>query len=197
VTWALEGSSFVAGAAVQWLRDGLGILPEAAALESLARSVPDAGGVSFVPALSGLGAPYWEPEARGLLCGLTRGTTRAHLARATVEGIAHSVEDLLSAMGKDVEAAGAPGLHLLRVDGGVARSELLLELQASLSAVPVVRPEQVEATALGAGLLCLRGLGLTPNGRPVREHRVEPSLSPAVRGAQREAWHRAVRRALP
>ncbi|MBM4364183.1 MAG: glycerol kinase GlpK, partial [Deltaproteobacteria bacterium] len=148
VAYALEGSAFIAGAAIQWLRDGLGLIGSAAEIEALARLVPSTGGVHFVPALAGLGAPYWDPDARGLITGITRGTTRAHLARATLEAIAHQVDDLVRAMQADFGV-----LTRLRVDGGAARSDLLLETQADLSGVRVERPVELESTARGAALL--------------------------------------------
>jgi glycerol kinase len=161
VTYALEGSCFVAGAAVQWLRDGLGVIASSAEVEALAQSVPNNGGVAFVPALSGLGAPHWDPYARGVLSGLTRGTTRGHLARATLEGIAHQVDDLLRAMGQDL----GKQFGRLRVDGGAAANNLLLQLQADLSGIPVERPSDLESTARGAAMLAGLGVGLfaTPN----------------------------------
>jgi glycerol kinase len=148
-TYALEGSAFVAGAAVQWLRDGLGVIRSASEIEALAGSVPDAGGVVFVPALTGLGAPYWRPEARGLVRGITRGTTRAHLARAALDGIALQIDDILRAMTGDL---GKP-LTELRVDGGAAANGLLMQRQADLLQVPCVRPTVIETTAVGSALL--------------------------------------------
>jgi glycerol kinase len=191
-TYALEGGAFVAGAAVQWLRDGLGIIATAADVEALARSVPDAGGVIVVPAFAGLGAPHWRPEARGLVTGITRGTTRAHLARATLEGIAHQNADLLDAMAEDL---GRP-LSTLRVDGGAAANDLLLQIQSDLIGVPVERPHQLEATALGAALLAGLGLGwwsldeLRRNTAPTRTF--TPSLTAPTRTHSRLAWRSAV-----
>lgn len=156
VTYALEGSCFVAGAAVQWLRDGLGVIATSAEVESLAASVPSSDGVAFVPALSGLGAPHWDPDARGTISGITRGTTRAHLARATLEGIAHQVDDLLRAMGQDL----GKQFGRLRVDGGAAANNLLLQLQADLSGVAVQRPSDLESTARGAAMLAGLGVGV-------------------------------------
>jgi glycerol kinase len=156
VAFALEGSAFVAGAAVQWLRDGLGIIKTAADIEALARSVPSSDGVTFVPALSGLGAPYWDPEARGLVCGLTRGSTAAHLARATLEGVALEVRDLLGAMADDL---GKP-LGKMRVDGGAAANDLLMQFQADVAAVAIERPAELESTARGAAMLAGVGAGL-------------------------------------
>ena len=148
-TYALEGSVFIGGAAVQWLRDGLGVIDDAAEADKLAATVPDSGGVTFVPALAGMGAPWWEPRARGAILGLTRGSTAAHITRATLEGIAFQVTDLLGAVIAD---AGAEPPEM-RVDGGAARSDLLLQFQADVLGVPVIRTAQTESTALGAALL--------------------------------------------
>jgi glycerol kinase len=149
VTYALEGSVFIAGAAVQWLRDGLKIIESAPDVETLARQVADSGGVVFVPALAGLGAPHWKPEARGLVTGLTRATTRAHLARATLEGIALSVHEILQLMQKEA----GESLAGLRVDGGAAANDLLMQMQADLLGAPISRPAMLETTALGSALL--------------------------------------------
>ncbi|MEL6344217.1 MAG: glycerol kinase GlpK [Myxococcota bacterium] len=154
VTYALEGSAFIAGAAVQWLRDGLGIIQNAAEVEALARQVPDSGGVVFVPALAGLGAPHWRPEARGLFAGITGGTTAAHIARAVLEGVALQISDILRAMAAD---AGHP-LTELKVDGGATRNDLLMQFQADILSVDCVRPTVLETTALGAAFLA--GLGV-------------------------------------
>ena len=156
-TYALEGSAFIAGALVQWLRDGLQIIAQAADVEELAASVPDAGGVVIVPALAGLGAPHWRPEARGIISGITRGTTRAHIARAALEAIALQNVDLVAAMRSD---AGRP-IQRMRVDGGAAANNLLMQLQADFLGVPVVRPAMLESTALGAAKLAARGVGLS------------------------------------
>ena len=153
--FALEGSVFVAGAAVQWLRDGLGIIEKSVDIESLAASVPDSGGVVVVPAFAGLGAPHWDPAARGAIFGLTRGSTRAHIARATLESIAFQSADLVSAM---VEDAGAP-LAELRVDGGAAVNDFLMQFQADVVGVNVVRPKITETTALGAAYLAGLAVG--------------------------------------
>lgn len=155
-TYALEGSCFVAGAAVQWLRDGLGILGSAREVEDLARQVDSADGVAFVPALAGLGAPYWDPAARGLICGITRGTTRAHLARATLEGIAFQVDALVEAMRQDTHAP----IRKLRVDGGAAANDLLMQLQADFSGLQVERPQDLESTARGAAMFAGLGVGM-------------------------------------
>ncbi|HEX4419512.1 MAG TPA: glycerol kinase GlpK [Kofleriaceae bacterium] len=154
--YALEGSAFIAGAAVQWLRDGLGFFASAAEVEALAAQVPDAGGVIVVPAFAGLGAPHWRPEARGAITGLTRGSTRAHLARATLEGIALQNVDILRAMERD---AGHP-LTVLKVDGGASANNLLMQFQADVLGVEISRPELVETTALGAAFLAGLGTGV-------------------------------------
>jgi len=165
VTYALEGSAFIAGAAVQWLRDGLGILGSAAEIETLAASVPDSGGVTFVPALAGLGAPHWRPDARGLLSGITGGTTRAHIARAALEGIALQIGDILRAMSADL---GGP-LRELRVDGGAARNDLLMQFQADVLGTRCVRPTQLETTALGSAFLAGLAVGLWANPSAVSD----------------------------
>ena len=191
--YALEGSAFVAGAAVQWLRDGLGLIKAASETEAIARSVDDSGGVVFVPALVGLGAPYWDPDARGLICGITRGTTGAHLVRAALEGIAHEVADLVEAMSSDV---GLARMARMRVDGGASQNGLLLELQARFAGVRVERPADVETTARGAAMLAALGVGLVRDLDGLRawstpDRVVEPSGS--AKG-ERAAWKRAVER---
>ncbi|MFH1566865.1 MAG: FGGY-family carbohydrate kinase, partial [Gemmatimonadota bacterium] len=194
--YALEGSVFSAGAAIQWLRDGLGLIPSAAAVNDLAASVPDAGGACLVPAFTGLGAPHWDPDARGVLMGLTRGTTAAHLARAVLDGIAHQVADVLEAMATDL---GHP-LAELRADGGAAASDLLLQTQADLAGLPVLRPATTETTALGAAYLAGLGVGLWRDpeelaGRWRLERTFEPALPEAERRERRATWTRAVERA--
>jgi glycerol kinase len=154
--YALEGSAFIAGAAVQWLRDGLGLIKSASEIEALARSVPDSGGVILVPAFAGLGAPHWRPDARAAISGITRGTTKAHLARATLEGIALQNVDILRAMERD---AGHP-LRMLKVDGGAAANDLLMQFQSDVLGVEIARPEIVESTALGAAFLAGLGTGV-------------------------------------
>ncbi len=154
-TYALEGSAFIAGAAVQWLRDGLGLIKTSAEIEALASQVKDSDGVVFVPALTGLGAPHWKNAARGQITGLTRGTTAAHIARATLEGIALQVHDLAMAMADDRGEAGS----ILKVDGGAANNDLLMQMQADLIGRPVSRPETVETTALGAAMLAGLAVG--------------------------------------
>jgi len=191
-SYALEGSVFVAGALVQWLRDGLGIIGAARDVEPLAASVPDSGGVIIVPALSGLGAPHWRPEARGLITGLTRGTTRAHLARAALEAIALQVVELVQAM---VEDAGRP-MRSLRVDGGAAANDLLMQLQADLLGVEIVRPDMVESTALGAGRLAAQGIGIVPRGSDAAHTTVfKPRLPQAEREKVLARWREAVAKA--
>jgi glycerol kinase len=196
VMYALEGSVFIAGAAVQWLRDGLGVIGSAKELEALARSVPDSGGASFVPALSGLGAPYWDAEARGLICGITRGTTRAHLARATLDAIALSVNDLVQAMREDL---GRP-IERLRVDGGAAENDLLMELQAGISALTVERPSDLESTARGAAMLAGLGAGVFSHAsdaaKIVKLDRAFPAnMKDAERASRLTTWQDAVGRA--
>jgi glycerol kinase len=196
-TYALEGSAFVTGAAVQWLRDGLGIIAESAAVQPLAASVPDSGGVVFVPALTGLGAPDWDPLARGALFGITRGTTAAHIARATLEAIAHQTRDVLDAMVAD---SGFP-MTELRVDGGAARDDLLLQIQADLLGVPVIRPRNVETTALGAAYLAGLAAGVWPSQTDIaarwRVDRVfEPAITRDERDTRHARWRRAVARSL-
>jgi glycerol kinase len=174
--YALEGSVFVAGAVVQWLRDGLGLIGTAAEIEALAASVPDTAGVHFVPAFTGLGAPYWDPQARGSILGLTRGATRAHLARAALEAIAFQSCDVLAAMALD---AGRPLIEL-RVDGGASANDLLLQIQADLLGVPVVRPRVTETTALGAAYLAGLGCGFWQSEEEVAANwRVDRRFEPA------------------
>lgn len=195
--YALEGSVFIGGAVVQWLRDGLGLFARSEDVEALAREVPDAGGVILVPAFAGLGAPHWNPQARGTIVGLTRGTTRAHVARAALDAIALQSAEVLLAMQQD---AGAP-LRELRVDGGAARNDLLMQLQADLIGVPVVRPQVTETTALGAAMLAGLGVGWWSgleelSGFWRRERQFEPRASADWRQAQHAAWQRAVEATL-
>jgi glycerol kinase len=195
VVYALEGSAFIAGAAVQWLRDGLGILRSAGEIEALAKSVDSSEGVSFVPALAGLGAPHWDPEARGLICGITRGTTAAHLARATLEAIALEVNDLLRAMSDDL---GKP-ISRMRVDGGAAANDLLMQLQSDLSAVTVERPSELESTARGAAMLAGIGAGLFRSGREAGtmvtiDRTFSARMNEPERAKNLSQWNDAVRR---
>lgn len=200
VVYALEGASFVAGAAVQWLRDGLGIIESSPEVEALARSVCSSDGVTFVPALAGLGAPYWDPDARGLICGITRGTTKAHLARATLEAVAFQVDDLLRSMERDIKEAGARGLRRLRVDGGASSNNLLMQLQADFSRLSVDRPVNVESTARGAALLAAIGVGaLSGVSAAAQTFELDrefiPELDEGMREKLRATWEQAVGRA--
>jgi glycerol kinase len=194
--YALEGSSFVAGSAVQWLRDQLGIIKRASDVEALAASVPDSGGVTFVSALTGLGAPYWDADARGLITGLTRGSSAAHLARATLEGIAFQIADLARAMAED---AGRP-LSRLRVDGGASQNELLMAFQSDLLDVAIDRPSNVETTALGAAYLAGLATGVFADTQAItRAHRVDKTWTPGMTQSERAQhlarWKEAVARA--
>jgi glycerol kinase len=196
VVYALEGSCFIAGAAVQWLRDGLGLISSAQEIEALARQVSSSDGVAFVPALSGLGAPHWDPDARGLITGITRGTTRAHLARATLEAIAFQVQDVIAAMSADL---GKPIMRM-RVDGGAAANDLLLQTQSDIGAVTVERPTELESTARGAAMLAGLGAGLfsSPNdaARMIRVDRAfTPQIDSTTRTAELNRWSDAVWRA--
>ncbi len=195
-TWCLEGSVFMAGATVQWLRDGLGLIEHAADVEALAASVPDTGDVWLVPAFTGLGAPDWDGRARGLMIGMTRGTTRAHLARAALESIALQSADLMSAMNAD---AGAPVTEL-RVDGGATRNDLLMQLQADLAGVPVLRPAMTETTAFGAAALAGLAIGFWRGLDEIAacwhlDRRFEPRLGASQRDTHRARWREAVERA--
>lgn len=196
VSYALEGSAFIAGAAVQWLRDGLGIITSATEIEALARTVSDSGGVTFVPALAGLGAPHWRAEARGLLCGLDRGVTRGHIARAAIEGIALQNADILKAM----EADSGVKLTALKVDGGAAANDLLMQFQADVLDVPIVRPKMLETTALGAGLLAGLATGVWGSRDEAkeawkRERTFTPGMSEEERTERLARWASAVARA--
>ena len=196
-TYLLEGSVFMGGATVQWLRDGLGLIASASEVELLAASVPDNGGVYLVPAHTGLGAPYWDPFARGALFGMTRGTTRAHIARAALEAIAFQSADVLLAMEKDA----GHGLRELRVDGGAANNDLLMQFQADLLGVPVVRPQVTETTALGAAYLAGLAVGFWQDEAELTslwqaERRFEPAMSDDHRATLFAHWHRAIERTL-
>lgn len=195
VTYALEGSAFIAGAAVQWLRDQLGIIKSAREIEPLAASVESSGDVVFVPALAGLGAPYWDPDARGLITGLTRGSSAAHLARATLEGIAFQIADLSKAMVLD---AGHP-LARLRVDGGASTNNLLMQFQADLLGIDVDRPSCIETTALGAAYLAGLAVGVFADRAAVEKaHRIDKTyhcnMNEAERTAHLARWQAAVER---
>ena len=195
-TYALEGSTFIAGAAVQWLRDGLNIIENAADIEELARQVPDTGGVTMVPAFVGLGAPHWRSDARGLISGLTHGTNRAHLARAVLEGIALQNVEILYAMESDSKRK----LLRLKVDGGASNNNLLMQMQSDLLGCTIVRPEMVEATALGAAFLAGIGAGIIKNtseitGMGNEYHSFEPEIDDDERKVVLERWHTAVGKA--
>jgi glycerol kinase len=194
---ALEGSIFSAGAAIQWLRDGLGLIASASDVEPLAASVPDSGGVALVPAFTGLGAPHWDPHARGTLTGLTRGTTSAHVARAALDGIAHQVADVVETMRDEA------GLDVreLRADGGAAANDLLMQIQADLLGVPVVRAEQAEATAFGAAALAGLAVGVWSGSDALDAlwtpgRTFEPQRSADRIADERARWRRAVERSL-
>ena len=194
-TYALEGSVFIAGAALQWLRDGLGIISTAAESEPLARSVPDTGGVYFVPAFVGLGAPYWDAYARGAVLGLTRGTTRAHLARAALEAIAYQSRDVLEAMTADAGVA----VRALKVDGGAVANDFLCQFQADILDADVVRPAVIETTALGAAYLAGLGAGLWPSldtiaARHAVQRTFDPAMDSVTRARLYDGWRRAVER---
>jgi glycerol kinase len=194
--YALEGSVFIGGAVVQWLRDGLGIVKSAAEIEQLAGSVPDSGGVYMVPAFAGLGAPHWDQYARGTITGITRGTTRAHFARAALEGIAFQVADILEVMQKD---SGAQ-IKELRVDGGAAANDLLMQFQADLLGVPVVRPKVTETTALGAAYLAGLGVGFWGSPEEVKanwevDRAFEPKMGRDTAAHRRARWTEALSRA--
>ena len=195
--YALEGSVFIGGAVIQWLRDSLGIIGSAAEVESLAASVDDNRSVYFVPAFAGLGTPHWNQEARGLIIGLTRGTGRAHVARAALESIAFQSADLLAAM----NAASGVGLSELRVDGGATSNDLLMQIQADLLQIPVVRPKITETTALGAAYLAGLASGFWESRHDLAEHwqadrRFDPAISAAEAAERRARWSEAVGRSL-
>jgi len=194
--YALEGSIFIAGAVVQWLRDGLGIISSSSEVEVLAAQVPDSAGVYFVPAFTGLGAPHWDQYARGTMVGLTRGTTRAHIARAALEGIAYQVADVLRAMESDAKIR----LRELRVDGGACRNNLLMQFQADLLGVPVVRPRVSETTALGAAYLAGLAVGFWKNQAEIAtqwqaDRKFLSASKPAARKKLIAGWARALERA--
>jgi glycerol kinase len=195
-SYALEGSVFIAGAVVQWLRDELQIIRSAAEIEELASSVPDTAGVYFVPAFSGLGAPHWDQYARGTIGGLTRGANRAHIARAALEGIAFQIADIIDAMETD---SGVP-LKELRVDGGAARNNLLMQIQADLLGVPVTRPSNPETTVLGATYLAGLAVGFWPDQETIAkqwqaDRRFIPAIDETERRARHAGWSQALARA--
>ncbi|MBL0919703.1 MAG: glycerol kinase GlpK [Hydrogenophaga sp.] len=199
--YALEGSVFIGGAVVQWLRDGLKAIEGSSGVQALAESVPDAGGVVVVPAFTGLGAPYWQPDVRGTITGLTRGTTIAHIARAALESIAFQSAALLQAMSRDAVAAGGVPVSELRVDGGASVNNLLMQIQADLLGIPVVRPAVVETTALGAAYLAGLHVGVYQGtaelGAQWRAERTfQPTLSRERAAEKMAAWEHAVRQTI-
>jgi glycerol kinase len=194
-SYMLEGSVFVAGAVVQWLRDGLGLFARSDDVEALARQVDDSGDVFLVPGFVGLGAPHWDPDARGAIVGLTRGTTKAHIARAALESIAFQSADVLTAMQRDAHRP----LTELRVDGGAAKNDLLMQFQADITGVPVVRPEVTETTALGAAYLAGLATGFWSGLQEIShlwraERRFEPAMQASQRDERIALWHKAVER---
>lgn len=196
ITYALEGGAFICGAAVQWLRDGLGLFQKSSEVEALAASVADSGGVEFVPALTGLGAPHWRPEARGIITGLTRGTTKAHVARATLEAMALQNVEILESMQKDLGRK----LKTIKVDGGASENNLLMQLQADYLGSKVVRPVLIETTAMGAAYLAGLGVGFWKNLEEIRkiwksDREFEVALKGAARMKRLEAWRKAVKKA--
>ena len=197
VKYALEGSIYVGGSVVQWLRDGLGFIKSSSEVEELASSVPDSGGVYFVPALTGLAAPYWDQYARGTIVGITRGTTRAHIARAALDGIAFQTYDIALAMAKDL---GAP-LTELKVDGGASRNNLLMQFQSNLLGIPVVRPKITETTALGAAYLAGLAVGFWKNIDEIKSQwQVERTFNPVPENEEienaKKGWQDAIQRTL-
>ena len=197
VSYALEGSIFVGGAIVQWLRDGLGVIRSSSEVEALARQVPDAGGVYFVPALTGLAAPYWDQYARGAISGISRGTTAAHIARAALEGIAFQTMDVVTAMMRDAEIE----LKELRVDGGAAANNLLMQFQADILNTTVIRPKVIETTALGAAYLAGLAVGYWKDLEEIKQQwlmdqRFEPSADEKTVEKLKEGWRDAVDRVI-
>lgn len=197
VNYAFEGSIYVGGSVVQWVRDGLDFIKSSSEIEELASSVPDSGGVYFVPALTGLGAPYWDPYARGLICGITRGTTRAHIARAALDGIAFQTYDIAQAMAKDINAP----LTELKVDGGASRNNLLMQFQANLLGINVVRPKITETTALGAAYLAGLAVGYWDSIDELRKQwQVERTFEPVKDSLEieetKKGWADAIGRTL-
>jgi glycerol kinase len=199
--FAREGSVFIGGAVVQWLRDGLKAITSSSEVQQLAESVPDNGGVMFVPAFTGLGAPHWNPNARGTIVGLTRGSTIAHVARAALESIAFQSAALLEAMSKDVVAAGGAPVAELRVDGGASVNDLLMQFQADLLGIPVIRPKVIETTALGAAYLAGLSCGVyAGTDELAAQWRIErtfhPTMARARAGELMQRWEHAVTQAV-
>jgi glycerol kinase len=192
--YGIEGSAFITGAAVQWLRDGLQLFDEASQVEALATSVPNSDGVVFVPALSGMGAPHWLPTATGLITGLSRRTTKAHVARATLEGVAFQVRELLEAMAKDY----GKKIQLCKVDGGGAANDFMMQFQSDLLGYKLVRSSILETTALGAGLQAGLSVGVWKNLDEIKtkwraDHVYEPRMSAKQRKAEIDQWDRAMK----
>jgi glycerol kinase len=199
--YALEGSVFIGGAVVQWLRDGLHAIKASGEIEQLAQSVPDSGGVMFVPAFTGLGAPYWQADARGAIVGLSRGSTVAHIARAALESIAYQSAALLQAMAADTAAAGGAPVAELRVDGGASVNDLLMQFQADLLGIPVVRPKVTETTALGAAYLAGLATGVYASLDELSaqwqvDRRFHPTLPRERAAALMHQWEHAVRQTV-
>lgn len=197
MVYALEGGAFVCGAAVQWLRDGLGIISRSAEVESLANQVLDCGGVEFVPALTGLGAPHWKPEARGAIVGLTRGTTKSHIARATLEAMALQNVDILNAMQKDL----GKKIKSLKVDGGAVANNLLMQMQADFLGAQIIRPQLIESTSLGAAYLAGIGIGMWADQNEIKkiwkvDRSFDSKLSSKARGLRLSSWHKAVKKSF-
>jgi glycerol kinase len=193
----LEGSVFICGAAVQWLRDGLGLIRASADSEKLALSVPNSAGVYFVPAFVGLGAPYWDPYARGCITGLTRGTTKAHIVRATLEAMAYQTADVLAIMEREV---GTP-VRALKVDGGASANQFLLQFQSDITDKCIVRPSCIETTALGAACLAGLAVGLYESTEHIRStYRIDASFDATMSNEQRDqlyaGWKRAIKQTL-
>lgn len=192
-TYALEGSAFIAGAAVQWVRDGLNLIRSSAEIESLANTVADSGGVVFVPALTGIGAPYWDPNARGAFLGITRGTEKGHFARAVLEGVAFQIADIFTAMSSDL---GAP-LASVNVDGGASANNLLMQFQADVLGARLVRPEYLETTSLGAVFAAGLGSGIWKNLQDIektwkKDREFLPAIESGKRAKMMDSWHRAI-----
>jgi glycerol kinase len=197
MTYALEGGAFICGAAVQWLRDGLQLIKHSSEVEALARQVESSEGVEFVPALTGLGAPHWDPEARGVICGLTRGSTKAHIARATLEAMALQNVDILETMQKDLKKK----LKLVRVDGGAAGNDLLMQTQADYCGVSVIRPKNLETTALGAAFMAGLGCGFWKDLNELKkvwkmDKEFKVQMTNKSRKLRREQWNQALKKAL-
>lgn len=201
ITYALEGSTFIAGAAVQWLRDNINLIEKSSDIETLAAEVDSADGVTFVPAFTGLGAPYWNAEARGAIFGLTRGTTKAHLARATLEGIAFQNAALYDAMKSDLASTLSVKPQTLKVDGGASLNNLLMQLQADILDIQIVRPKFVETTSLGAAFLAGLAVSLWASPKEIQDHWkmdrcFKPEMTAEERARRLAGWKKAVEKLL-